>query len=228
VCPLDPTGTLGGYHPGYRQRCIANVFSYLVVFGPILIRDIVVSQEFLHIVSLPPAATSRSSVVDLVFVHGLNPKGSANHAYDTWTHSNGTCWPKILSQDMPWARIMIFGYNSSVAFNAGTGTVRTHADSLLDRLESVRQDQVSRAFSFYYVWNGTADTITIACPRCDSICRVLFVLFIIALFMVGVSQTINNLQLKHNFISLSNYYRTKWTGRSSSSLILLVDLSLNR
>jgi hypothetical protein len=128
----------------------------LVALGPMLIRGIVVSQEFLDLLSSPPATTSRSSIVDLVFVHGLNPEGSADHAYKTWTHSNGTFWPKTLPQEMPWARIMIFGYNSSVAFNASTGTIRTHAASLLDRLDSARQDQVSRVC---YVWNAAAKAI---------------------------------------------------------------------
>jgi hypothetical protein len=72
-------------------------------------------------------------------VHGLNPVNVEDHAYRTWTHSNGTFWPKdILPHTFPEARIMIFGYNSNVAFNVSTAALRNHADALLQLLEQTR------------------------------------------------------------------------------------------
>jgi hypothetical protein len=84
-----------------------------------------------------------------VFVHGLNPLGSKNHAYSTWTGIDGTCWPKdLLHEKIPWARVIIVGYNSSIAFDAGTGTIRTHAITILDRLRSERKKDVRLENSF--------------------------------------------------------------------------------
>jgi hypothetical protein len=60
-------------------------------------------------------------------------------------------WPKsLLPQAMPWSRVMMVGYNASVILGASTGTVRTHAESLMNRLRSVRQDEV-RGLGFGYL-----------------------------------------------------------------------------
>jgi hypothetical protein len=65
----------------------------------------------------------------------IPPINAENHAYHTWTHANGTCWPKdLLPQAIPNARILIFGYNSNVAFNVSTAGLRNHADALLQLL----------------------------------------------------------------------------------------------
>ena len=78
--------------------------------------------------------------LDIVFVHGLNPKGQENHARNTWTHSGdashaATFWPQTLLRDsVPSARILLFAYNSSILVNASNAPVHGHANTLLNRL----------------------------------------------------------------------------------------------
>ena len=79
----------------------------------------------------------------IVFVHGLNPRGSKDHAQSTWTHSangNDVFWPlALLPEDLPSARILLFAYNSSVGINASNNSVHSHAGSLLNRLDLKRR-----------------------------------------------------------------------------------------
>ncbi len=86
-------------------------------------------------------ATLANHVNSLVFVHGLNPFSNQNHAYDTWTHQNGRCWLyHFLPDDIPEARIWIFGYNSNVATDVSEARIKDHADVLLDRLQQKRKE----------------------------------------------------------------------------------------
>ncbi len=74
-------------------------------------------------------------ISSLVFVHGLNPKNAPNFAEQAWTHANGTFWPKeLLPQEIPQARVLLFGYNSNVALDVSHQGVKEHANTLLDRL----------------------------------------------------------------------------------------------
>ena len=79
----------------------------------------------------------------IVFVHGLNPKGLEDHARSTWTHSandNNVFWPDaLLRESIPSARIILFAYNSSVGTNASNTPVHSHAETLLNRLNLIRQ-----------------------------------------------------------------------------------------
>ena len=80
--------------------------------------------------------------IDIIFVHGLNPKGSINHARETWTTSTGILWPDTLfRQEVPTARILIFGYNSSILSSASSANVTSHARTLCDRLKNKRLEQ---------------------------------------------------------------------------------------
>jgi hypothetical protein len=85
-----------------------------------------------------------------VFVHGLNPSGRLNHAYQTWTHADNTIpWPyELLPEDFPQARISIFGYNSSVTRGGSQARISDHASNLLDWLQGKREggDGVSLEF----------------------------------------------------------------------------------
>ncbi|KAH6706632.1 Alpha/Beta hydrolase protein [Leptodontidium sp. MPI-SDFR-AT-0119] len=82
--------------------------------------------------------------VDIVFVHGLNPVNSLDFAFQTWTHPNGTFWPKdLLPKKIPNCRVLIFGYNSNVAFDVTQQGIKEHANTLLDRLSGNREDAPS-------------------------------------------------------------------------------------
>jgi len=80
--------------------------------------------------------------VDIVFVHGLT-----GNREKTWAHRNGTFWPgTLLSEDIPRARIMMFGYDADVVrfwTLASSNRLDDHGKSLvyalLDQREQVGQ-----------------------------------------------------------------------------------------
>ena len=87
----------------------------------------------------------------IVFVHGLNLKGNPGHARKTWTHENGTFWPRaLLPELLPTARVLLFAYNSGILSNASKLSVAGHAKSLLTDIEHKRLDknQVHRPLIF--------------------------------------------------------------------------------
>ncbi|KAF2867590.1 hypothetical protein BDV95DRAFT_449270, partial [Massariosphaeria phaeospora] len=62
------------------------------------------------------------------------------HAYETWTHDNGKFWPSdFLPEDIPEARIFVYGYNSNVAKEVSEARIKDHANVLLDRLQRKRK-----------------------------------------------------------------------------------------
>jgi hypothetical protein len=82
-----------------------------------------------------------------IFVHGLNPSGRNDHPFQTWTHSNGKFWPKdFLAEDMPCARVFVYGYNSNItnAQTMSTSSIKDHANTLLNLLDMERGPQMVR------------------------------------------------------------------------------------
>ena len=76
---------------------------------------------------------------DIVFVHGLNGDWAR-----TWTHENGTFWPKdLLPHAMPGARIFSYGYPSQVIATKSVAGIRDFAKHMLDDLGVVRTAPVS-------------------------------------------------------------------------------------
>lgn len=95
-------------------------------------------MEYLEVLVTP-----NSPALDIVFVHGLNPKGQEDHARKTWTSSGdtGVFWPQaLLPESVPSARILLFAYNSSVLVNASITPVHGHANTLLNRLHNKRRE----------------------------------------------------------------------------------------
>ncbi|KAI9696030.1 MAG: hypothetical protein M1836_005861 [Candelina mexicana] len=88
--------------------------------------------------------------VDIIAVHGLNPTNEEFHAEETWTAADtGKLWLKdFLPARLPRARILLFGYNSNVAFRASTAGVREQAENLLNRLYMKRKDAPARPIIF--------------------------------------------------------------------------------
>ncbi|KAI1803224.1 hypothetical protein F4811DRAFT_525973 [Daldinia bambusicola] len=100
-------------------------------------------RNFLKVLVDPPAVT-----IDIVAVHGLNPLDKPSHAEATWT-AGDTLWLKdFLPEKLPTARILLFGYNSNVAFRTATAGVREQAENLLNRLERVRAGCPNRPLIF--------------------------------------------------------------------------------
>jgi len=78
-----------------------------------------------------------------VAIHGLNPSNADFHPENTWTadDKNKTIWlsdPNFLPKHLPNARVLLFGYNSNVAFSTSTTGVMEQAANLLDHLERER------------------------------------------------------------------------------------------
>ena len=102
---------------------------------------------------LDPVVSPENPDVDIVFVHGLNPKGSQTHARQTWTSDGDGAifWPEsLLRQEIPSARILLFAYNSSILSNASSADVTSHARTLCDRLRNRRlaEQEVHRPLVF--------------------------------------------------------------------------------
>jgi hypothetical protein len=69
-----------------------------------------------------------------VAVHGLNPFKNTSNAVSTWTSDNGKMWiqdEEFLPTQIPNARIMLFGYNSNVAFTSSNAGLAQQATNLL-------------------------------------------------------------------------------------------------
>jgi protein SERAC1 len=72
--------------------------------------------------------------IDIVAVHGLNPFKNTSNAASTWTSADGKMWLQdegFLPTQIPNARIMLFGYNSNVAFTSSNAGLVQQATNLL-------------------------------------------------------------------------------------------------
>ena len=86
-----------------------------------------------------PSETEEHGVkFDIVFVHGLRGDRIA-----TWTR-DGVCWPRdLLREDLPGARVITWGYDSTVANllkPASQESIYGHADTLLSDLSNLRRE----------------------------------------------------------------------------------------
>ena len=80
--------------------------------------------------------------IDIVAVHGLNPFKNTSNAISTWTSANGKMWLRdegFLPTQIPNARIMLFGYNSNVAFTSSNAGLAQQAANLLFFLDLHRE-----------------------------------------------------------------------------------------
>ncbi|KAI2633761.1 hypothetical protein GGS26DRAFT_554645 [Hypomontagnella submonticulosa] len=101
------------------------------------------SRNFLRVLVDPSKPT-----VDIVVVHGLNPVDKQSHAEATWTSGDKLWLRDFLPKRAPNARILLFGYNSNVAFQTATAGVREQAENLLNRLKEARTTEPNRPLMF--------------------------------------------------------------------------------
>ena len=83
----------------------------------------------------------------VVAVHGLQ-----GDAYKTWQHENGSLWLRdFLPKDIPFACVMTFGYDSTIAFSSSVAKLEDKALELLNRLSlkrSAADDTTSKPIVF--------------------------------------------------------------------------------
>ena len=87
-------------------------------------------------------------------VHGLNPLDKRCHAEATWTVGDKMWLRDFLPERIPEARILLFGYNSNVAFQTASSGVREQAENLLNQLEKVRVVCMPRLHRFPYAYHS--------------------------------------------------------------------------
>ncbi|KAI9924003.1 hypothetical protein MW887_007461 [Aspergillus wentii] len=86
--------------------------------------------------------------IDIVAVHGLNPKNKDYHAERTWMSGEKLWLRDFLPHQLPRARILLFGYNSNVGIQSSSAGVREQAQNLLNRLRLERQGFENRPIIF--------------------------------------------------------------------------------
>ncbi|KAI0102566.1 hypothetical protein GGR51DRAFT_286998 [Nemania sp. FL0031] len=107
-------------------------------------RDYEINQSFLKTIVGPEDAN-----LDVVAVHGLNPKNTPNHAEATWT-SGDKLWLRDFFPDLsPKTRVMLFGYNANVAFETSSAGIREQAENLLNWLNIERKNDPGRMLVFF-------------------------------------------------------------------------------
>ncbi|KAF2184941.1 hypothetical protein K469DRAFT_167222 [Zopfia rhizophila CBS 207.26] len=105
----------------------------------------------LHVIfdSVDDDQSRRAAEMDVVAVHGLNFKGSADHARETWTKGDKLWLKDFLPVRLPkLARVMLFAYNSSPAIDATAIKLDDHAKGLLQWLSLKRKDAPQRPLVF--------------------------------------------------------------------------------
>jgi hypothetical protein len=74
--------------------------------------------------------TQDAHMIDIVAVHGI-----VGDAYTTWSHGDKLWLRDFLPKEFPGARIYSFGYNATVLFSKGLGTVDSFARELLESVK---------------------------------------------------------------------------------------------
>ncbi|RDW58409.1 hypothetical protein BP5796_12339 [Coleophoma crateriformis] len=101
-----------------------------------------------------PAALSVAAKVDIIAVHGLNPrsKNEADHAWDTWRTPAGKTGHLWLRDDLPShlseSRILLYQYDSTAVYGQDRGTFIDKANALLEAIRIERDDVGSRPILF--------------------------------------------------------------------------------
>ncbi|KAI0010316.1 hypothetical protein F4779DRAFT_316823 [Xylariaceae sp. FL0662B] len=101
------------------------------------------SRNFLEALVDPSEPT-----LDIVAIHGLNPLDRRSHAEATWTAGDKVWLKDFLPREAPEARILLFSYNSNVAFQTAAVGVREQAENLLNQLEKARTTDRDRPLIF--------------------------------------------------------------------------------
>ncbi|PVH70814.1 hypothetical protein DL98DRAFT_521398, partial [Cadophora sp. DSE1049] len=97
---------------------------------------------------------SNAARVDIIAVHGLNPrsKNDRDHAWDTWRKPSGPeghLWLRDeLPQHVPETRIFLYEYNSTAVYGKDRDTFIGKANELLEAIRIERRGTESRPILF--------------------------------------------------------------------------------
>ncbi|ETS73696.1 hypothetical protein PFICI_14642 [Pestalotiopsis fici W106-1] len=100
------------------------------------------------------ATTSGKAKVDLIAVHGLNPrsKKDADHAFDTWRTPAGETGRLWLRDDLPCVlpdtRICLYEYNATAVYGKDRDTFVGKANELLEAIRIERDEDEDRPIIF--------------------------------------------------------------------------------
>ncbi|KAJ4419210.1 hypothetical protein N0V82_005117 [Gnomoniopsis sp. IMI 355080] len=102
--------------------------------------------------------------IDMVAVHGLN-----GNPLKTWTDGDKLWLADFLPQDIPFARVFTYGYNSGLAFTGSSSRVEDYARTHLQRLIAKRRQfahQDKRPLIFVcHSLGGVIHVTTVVIPR---------------------------------------------------------------
>lgn len=82
-------------------------------------------------------------IIDIIAIHGLN-----GHYRDTWTAATGSNWLEtedFLPAQIPNARILSYGYNSTVQFSKSEADIGVFAEQLLESVMLYRRTNVEQS-----------------------------------------------------------------------------------
>lgn len=83
----------------------------------------------------------------VVAIHGLG-----GDAYRTWTHENKKLWLQdFLPSQVPEARILSYGYDSTVAFSKSSAGIDDFSRDFLYRLKTVRNSTQENARPIFFI-----------------------------------------------------------------------------
>ncbi|ORY66174.1 uncharacterized protein BCR38DRAFT_174270 [Pseudomassariella vexata] len=95
----------------------------------------------------PQISDSKPTKVDIIAVHGLNPrnKPDTDHAWDTWrkpSGPDGRLWLRAdLPQSVPESRIFLYEYNATAVYGKDRDTFVGKASELLEAIRIKRDDE---------------------------------------------------------------------------------------
>ena len=100
------------------------------------------------------------ATLDIVFVHGLT-----GNSYNTWFHEEAKVhWPsQLLSQDIPDARILSFGYDADIVnfWNpASNSRLSNHAETMVDELARRRSRTSTESRKIIFVAHSLGGLVT--------------------------------------------------------------------
>ncbi|KAI9855703.1 MAG: hypothetical protein M1813_009665 [Trichoglossum hirsutum] len=93
------------------------------------------------------SSPDKNYTVDIVAVHGLGGDWEG-----TWTDDNGKLWLRdFLARDIPAARVMSYGYNSTTVFSKAITDINDEAAMLLARLDGKRREDEEKTRPIIFV-----------------------------------------------------------------------------